>query len=55
MTVNIEKVRADMLTSQRLLEWETRKFIVALIAAIAASFAAGAGVLGLALHLAGKI
>jgi hypothetical protein len=54
MAVNIEKMRADMLTSQKLLAWETKKSAVQLMAAIATSFAAGAGVLGLILHLAGK-
>ncbi len=48
MTINIEKMRADMRS-------ESRKFLLQALATGATCFAAGAGVATLALHLAGKI
>jgi hypothetical protein len=48
MTVNIEKMRADM-------KWESRKFTVQIIAALGTAFAGGAASLGLILHLMGKL
>jgi hypothetical protein len=55
MAINIEKMRADMamaqkqydasqLALQKQLAWETRKFLVQVIVAVVASFAAGAAV-----------
>ncbi len=55
MTVNIEKMRADMAAQQKQLEWETRKFLVQLIAGLGTAFAAGAAVAGLVLHLTGRL
>lgn len=48
MTVNIEKMRADM-------RWETRKFVLQLLAALGTAFAGGAAFLGLFLHWTGKL
>ena len=48
MTINIEKMRADM-------RWETRKFVLQLVAALGTAFAGGAAVLALILHLAGRL
>lgn len=48
MTIQIEKFKAEM-------RWETRKFVLQLIAALGAAFAGGAAMLGLVLHLLGKI
>ncbi len=42
MIVNIEKMRADMATEQRKLDWETRKFLVSIVLAAAALVGAGA-------------
>jgi hypothetical protein len=42
MIVNIEKMRADMATEQRKLDWETRKFVVSIVLAAAALVGAGA-------------
>jgi len=48
MSVNIEKMRFDMAEQQRQSaiqqSWETRKFIVAAIVAVAASVGAGVGI-----------
>ncbi len=41
MAVNIEKMRADMLTSQKLLAWETRKFVISIVVGAAALLGAG--------------
>ena len=41
METNIEKLRADMAAQQKQLAWETRKFTVSFIAAIAAGIGAG--------------
>ena len=41
MAVNIEKMRADISAQQKQLDWETRKFFVQLIVAIAAAVGAG--------------
>ena len=62
MTVNIEKMRADMAMAQRQfdagqvalqkqLAWETRKFAVQVAVGIAAAFAAGAAVATYLSHL----
>ncbi len=51
MTVNIEKMRSDMLTSQKQLAWETRKFIVQVAVGIAAAFGAGAAVATFISHM----
>lgn len=48
MTVNIEKMRADM-------HWEFWKVGLQLIAALGAAFAGGAATLALILHLAGRL
>jgi hypothetical protein len=48
MTINIEKMRADM-------QWENRKFLLQAIAATGAAMAGGAGLLALILHALGKI
>lgn len=55
MTVNIEQMRADMAAQQKQLEWETRKFVVQLVAGLSTAFAAGAAVAGLVLHLMGRL
>ncbi len=54
MTINIEKMRADLSMQQKQLEWETRKFILQLVASLGAAFAGGAAALGLVLYLTGK-
>jgi len=54
MTINIEKMRADLSMQQKQLEWETRKFILPLVASLGAACAGGAAALGLVLHLTGK-
>ena len=41
MTVNIEKMRADMANDQKRLAWENREFAVSLIVAAAALVGAG--------------
>lgn len=41
MTINIEKMRFDMAQLQK---WETRKFVVSLLLATAASVGAGVGI-----------
>jgi hypothetical protein len=41
MAVNIEKMRADMAMQQKQLAWQTRKFVVSFVVAIAASVGAG--------------
>jgi hypothetical protein len=51
MTVNIEKMRADMAATQKQLDWETRKFMVQVAVGIAAAFAAGAAVATYLSHL----
>lgn len=48
MTVNIEKMRTDM-------RWETRKFVVQILAGFGAAFAGGAAALGLVLHALGRL
>lgn len=48
MTINIEKLRADM-------KWESRKFLLQALATAATCLIAGAGLATLFLHLAGKI
>jgi hypothetical protein len=48
MTVNIEKMRADMRS-------ENRRFLWQAIAAIGTAFAGGAAALGLLLHMLGKL
>lgn len=48
MTLNIDKMHADMRT-------ENRKFMLQIVATIAGTAAATATVMGLLLHLAGKI
>jgi len=48
MLVNIEKMRHDM-------RWETRKFVLQIVAALGTAFAGGAAALALILHLMGKI
>jgi len=48
MAINIEKMRAEM-------RYETRKFVVQLIAGLGTAFAGGAAALGLILHLTGKL
>ncbi len=48
MTVNIEKMRADM-------QWEFWKVSLQLLAALGTAFAGGVAALGLVLHLMGKI
>lgn len=55
METYIEKMRADMAAQQKQLEWETRKFVVQLIAGLSTAFAAGAAVAGLVLHLVGRL
>jgi hypothetical protein len=59
MTVNIEKMRHDMAFEQsrlqKQLDWETRKFVVRIIAGFGAAFAGGAAALGLTLHAMGKL
>jgi len=49
MIVNIEKMRADMQSDlakqQQHLNWETRKFVVSLIVAVAVAAGAGASVM----------
>lgn len=45
MTVNIDKMRADMATQQTLLAWETRKFVIQALTAAAGLLAAG-GIIG---------
>jgi hypothetical protein len=66
MTINIEKIRADIADSQRSQQrqalewqkaqvWETRKFVLQAIAAAGAAMAGGAGLLALVLHAVGKI
>jgi hypothetical protein len=54
MSMNIDKIRADLAAQQKQLEWETRKFVVQFIASLGAAFAGGAAALGLILHLTGK-
>jgi hypothetical protein len=46
--LNIDKMRLEM-------KMENRKFLVQLVGALAAAMAAGAGLLGLILHLTGKL
>jgi len=48
MAVNIEKMRSDM-------RWETRKFILQLVAALGTAMAGGAGLLALILHWTGRL
>jgi hypothetical protein len=48
MTTQAERLRQEIRA-------ETRKFVLQMIATIAASVAAGAGALGLILHLMGKL
>ena len=48
MTVNIEKMRAEM-------RWESRRFMIQAIAGTAAAIAAGAALATLVLHLLGRI
>jgi hypothetical protein len=48
MTINIEQMRTDM-------RWETRKFVVQLVAALGTAMAGGAGLLALILHWTGKL
>jgi hypothetical protein len=48
MTIQIEKFRHDM-------RWETRKFVLQIVAALGAAFAGGAAFLGLILHWMGKL
>lgn len=59
MTVNIEKMRVDMqqqqLAWQHAQKWETRKFVVQIVAGFGTAFAGGAAVLGLILHWLGKL
>ena len=55
MTLNIEKMRAEMAAQQKQLEWETRTFVVQIIAGFGTAFAGGAATLGLILHLAGNL
>jgi hypothetical protein len=45
MTVNIDKMRADMAAQQTLLAWETRKFVIQALTAAAGLLAAG-GIIG---------
>jgi hypothetical protein len=52
MTINIEKMRLDMAQQQK---WETRKFVLQLVAALGTAFAGGAAALGLTLHFLGKL
>jgi len=42
MTVNIERLRADLAMQQRQLSWETTKFAMSLVLAAAALVGAGA-------------
>jgi len=55
MTVNIEKMRQDIDASQRQFALENRKFTLQIVATIAGTAAATATVMGLILHLLGKI
>lgn len=48
MTINIEKMRADIVA-------ENKRFVVQVVSAAAALLAAGAGIATLALHLLGKL
>jgi hypothetical protein len=55
MTVQIDQGRLNMDRLRQEIRAENRKFVLQLVATIAASVAAGAGALGLILHLMGKI
>jgi glycerate kinase len=55
MTINIEKLRADLAAQQKQLEWETRKFVVQIIAGFGAAAGGGAALLALILHWTGKL
>ena len=55
MTVNIEKMRFDIEAEQKRQAWETRKFVVQIIAGFGTAFAGGAAALGLILHWLGKL
>lgn len=52
-------MRLDMASRQTELaiqqKWETRKFVVQLVAGLGTAFASGAAALGLLLHLLGKL
>ncbi len=48
MTINIEKMRADM-------QLENRRFLIQALSAGAACIAAGAAAMGLVLHALGKL
>lgn len=55
MTVNIQKMRADMALETKKMEWEAKKFALQAVAAAAACMAAGAALATLVLHLIGKV
>lgn len=55
MTVQIEQAQANIDKMRREIRWETRKIIWQTVASLAAAATAGAAILGLILHLTGKL
>lgn len=55
MTAQIEQARANIDKMRREIRWETRKIMWQTVASLAAAATAGAAILGLILHLTGKL
>lgn len=55
MTVQIEQAQANIDKMRREIRWETRKIIWQTVASLAAAATAGAAILGLILHLTGRL